>query len=119
MVNLRGQLGEEAAADYLQAQGYVVVARNWRSRLGEIDIIARDGKTLAFIEVKTRSRQRGKFGTPLDAITPDKVRRLSWLAIDFSARYNLNVPIRLDVVTVAGQGELELIKGIEPVDINR
>ena len=117
MVNLRGQLGEEMAADYLQERGYVIVARNWRSRFGEVDIIARDGQTLAFIEVKTRGRKKGYFGTPLDAITPDKVRRLSRLAMDFGAQHNIDVPLRLDVVAISSNEEPELIRGIEPVDI--
>lgn len=118
MVNRFGQPGEDRATVFLQERGYRVITRNWRSRFGELDIVAWDGPTLVCIEVKTRSRTQGQFGTPQDALTPDKVRRLSWLAAAFMARYRLRAPVRLDVVTVVGDGAPRLIRGIEPVDIN-
>jgi len=92
-----GRDGEQAAAGFLRARGMHVVARNWRCRHGEIDIIARDGATLVFCEVKTR---RGtQFGGPLAAVTDQKVARIRRLA----ALWLLETgghrgPIRLDVV---------------------
>jgi putative endonuclease len=73
-----GRFGEDVAARHLVAAGLTVVARNWRCREGEVDIIAVEGDVLVVCEVKTR---RGVgFGTPLDAITPAKAARLRRLA---------------------------------------
>ena len=74
-----GRSGEDAAADYLSAHGLSVVARTWRCRGGEIDIVARDGHTLVFCEVKTR-RGLG-YGQPLEAITAAKVAKLREVAL--------------------------------------
>ena len=69
-----GAWGESVAATHLEANGYRIIARNWRSRIGEIDIVAQHGEALAFVEVKTR---RGRsHGTPEDAITSRKARKL-------------------------------------------
>ena len=69
-----GRYGEEVAAEHLVAAGLTIVARNWRCREGEVDIVALDGDVLVMCEVKTR---RGVgFGTPLDAVTPAKAARL-------------------------------------------
>ncbi|AKM85037.1 TPA: hypothetical protein DHW58_02240 [Patescibacteria group bacterium] len=119
MTNISGQWGEAKAAEYLRGLGYEIKLMNWRSRFGEVDIVAQEGGTVVFVEVKTRQRYRGMFGTPLDAITPDKVRRLSRLAADFSAQYKLSLPIRLDVVAVTANDTPRLIRGVEPIDINR
>jgi putative endonuclease len=82
-----GRRGEDIAADYLISRGYRIIDRNWRCRVGEIDIIAREDapgrSTIVFCEVKTRSGLG--FGGPFDAITQAKARRLrqlvgSWLA---------------------------------------
>lgn len=118
MANLRGQLGEDIAVDYLTRRGYAILARNWRSRFGEVDIIAQDGSTLVLVEVKTRRRKQGRFGTPLEAINQDKVRRLSRLAAGLVSQYRFRGPVRLDVVAVAGNQLPELIRGIEPIDIS-
>ena len=92
-----GRDGEEAAADFLRARGLHVVARNWRCRYGEIDIIAREGATLVFCEVKTR---RGmQFGGPLAAVTGHKVARMRRLAaLWLMETGGHRGPIRLDVV---------------------
>ena|SRR3989344_3177487 len=118
MANRHGQWGEDRAAAWLTARGYRIVARNWRSRFGELDIVAWDGPTLVCVEVKARSHAQGRFGTPQDALTPNKLRRLSFLAADFMARARVRAPLRLDVVTVAGDLTPRLIRGVEPVDIN-
>ena len=78
-----GARGEQLAADWYTARGYQVVARNWRCREGELDlVVARDGE-LVFCEVKSRSSDR--FGTPAEAVTPAKQRRLRVLAARFLA----------------------------------
>jgi putative endonuclease len=112
-----GELGEQLAAEHLARRGYRIVERNYRTRWGELDIVACDGSTLAFCEVKTR-RAGFRAGTPFDAIHPRKraqVRRMvrSWLA-DRPERPS--VPgIRCDAigVTVDRAGELIAIEHLE------
>ena len=69
-----GKWGEDIAEKYLKKKGYLIMERNFRCRLGEIDIIALDGKTLVFIEVKTRMSQ--KYGLPCEAINHEKLRHI-------------------------------------------
>ena len=99
-----GKRGEELACRELRRQGYAIVARRYRTRYGEIDIVAMDGGVLVFVEVKARSSER--FGTPLAAVTPAKQRRLTRMALDYLARSRTTgVPCRFDVVSVAvGEG---------------
>ncbi|KZE23025.1 hypothetical protein AVW13_05445 [Brevibacterium casei] len=73
-----GRTGEDLAVARLEAEGMVVLDRNVRCREGEIDIIARDGATIVFVEVKTRRTMRQ--GSPLEAITPVKLRRIRMLS---------------------------------------
>jgi putative endonuclease len=94
-----GRAGERLAADYLEQQGLVVLARNWRCPSGELDIVATDGRTVVFCEVKTRSGV--DYGAPLDAVSQHKVRRLRDLARAWLQEYQLDgCPIRFDVVSV-------------------
>ena len=73
-----GDRGEKLAADYLRSRGYDIIESNFRCREGEIDIVARKGETLVFVEVRTR---RGRdFGTPEESISPLKQQRLVSLA---------------------------------------
>jgi putative endonuclease len=76
-----GRLGEEQAAAYLEAAGYEIITRNWRCERGEIDIVAREGSTLVFVEVK--ARRSGRFGTPSDAVDLRKQERLRSLAMRY------------------------------------
>lgn len=108
-----GELGEERALKFLQEQGYRVVARNYRFPGGEIDIIARDGETLAFIEVKMRSDER--FAPAEEALTPWKRERLIRTARHYIARYRPGVDLRFDVVMIVG-GEVRLYKGAFEVE---
>ena len=99
-----GQSGEDAAASLLQARGYRILARNFRCRWGEIDIIAEEGGYLVFVEVKTRSG-RG-FGAPAEAVDPKKRQRLRRVAERYlycrgpRGRGGEPPPCRFDVVTV-------------------
>ncbi|MBI5379773.1 MAG: YraN family protein [Nitrospirae bacterium] len=101
-----GRRGEDRAAQYLRRRGYRILARNWRCRLGEIDLIALDGNTLVFVEVKTR---RGEtFGPPELAVTPRKQRQLTKAALSFIMSRKLgHLPGRFDVVAIrqTAQGE--------------
>lgn len=76
-----GQRGEEQAAQYLRAQGYRLLARNWRKREGELDIVAMDGDTLVFVEVKTRRTVR--YGVAEESVDERKQARLAQLAQRF------------------------------------
>jgi putative endonuclease len=95
-----GQTGEAAAVQFLRRRGLVVLARNLRSRLGEIDLLARDGATLVFVEVKAR---RGESGDPPAAGVDGRKRaRLVRLALGYLAARRLGEPpCRFDVVAVS------------------
>lgn len=94
-----GRFGEDLAAARLIDDGLRVLARNWRCATGEIDIVARDGDCLVICEVKTRRSKR--YGTPLEAVGPRKLRRLRELALHWLDSQEIYVPeIRFDVVSV-------------------
>ncbi len=94
-----GAKGEEIAVRYLQRQGYRILERNYRIKLGEIDIIAEQGADLVFIEVKTRSDTL--FGSPFDSVTVPKQRQLSKVALAYISKCGChNRPARFDVVGV-------------------
>ena len=108
-----GPKGEELAAGYLQQQGYVILERNYRAKPGEIDIIARDGDTLCFVEVKTRKTL--EFGTGLEAITTLKKRKLCQAALLYlTQNRRVDAKSRFDVVSIllseGGRHEVELVK---------
>ena len=93
-----GAWGESVAAHHLEAKGYQVVARNWRCRHGEIDLVARTGSEWVFVEVKTR---RGReMGSPEEALTPYKSKKLMQLAQIYLAEHDLDVDWRIDLVAV-------------------
>jgi putative endonuclease len=94
-----GKVGEDLACAELERRGYAVLARRYRRRGGEIDIIARDGSTIVFVEVKAREGRQ--FGDGVDAITAIKRRRIAQLALDYLARHHLiDRPCRFDVVSI-------------------
>jgi putative endonuclease len=94
-----GRLGEDLACAELARRGYAILARRYRTRYGEIDIIARSAGVLVFVEVK--ARQGGRFGTPADAVTAQKQQRLTAMAQDYLARHGLlEARCRFDVVAV-------------------
>jgi putative endonuclease len=104
---LLGDRGERAAARYLRRRGLRVLARGYRTRYGEIDLIARDGDTLVFVEVKARRR-----GVPAEAVTAEKQRRITLAALHFLRKHGLlEVRCRFDVVAIVwpdGRGEPEI-----------
>jgi len=110
-----GRYGEDLAVHYLESQGLVVMARNWRCPLGELDVIAREGSRLVICEVKTR--RSDAYGTPFEAVSPRKVRRLRRLAIRWLEEQQIHVPdIRFDVIGIvqplAGGPTLQHLRGI-------
>lgn len=109
-----GRAGERAAADLLTASGLRIVDRNWRCRHGELDLVAREGATWVFVEVKTRRGRR--FGHPLESITATKLRRLRTLATLWMQVHDVRGPMRLDAVAVDAPHDLpmrlEHVRGI-------
>jgi putative endonuclease len=93
-----GRRGEELAARHLVANGYEIVARNWRCEVGEVDLVVRDGECLAFVEVRTR---RGRsMGSPEESITAAKQARLVALGEAYVQAQEWDGDWRIDVVAV-------------------
>lgn len=102
-----GIRGENIAASYLQKKGLRIVERNYRCRLGEIDIIARDGGCLVFVEVRTKSTRA--FGLPQESITATKVRKLRRLAQYYLVQRSMGeLNVRFDVVAVNCVGNMQI-----------
>jgi putative endonuclease len=105
-----GKTGEDLACRELEGRGYAIIARRYRRRRGELDIVARDGSTLVFVEVKTR--QSRDFGDAAEAVNWFKRRTMVQLAMEYMARHRLtNEPCRFDVVAIhleAGQPVVEV-----------
>ncbi|MDZ4178910.1 MAG: YraN family protein [Coriobacteriia bacterium] len=94
-----GQRGEDAASAYLERVGMSIVERNWRDKAGEIDVVALDGETLVFVEVKTR--RSASAGTPEESVSPTKQKRLTRLARIYVDRAGLTeCEIRFDVIAI-------------------
>lgn len=94
-----GRLGEDEAARVLKRQGYRVIERNYRSSAGEIDIIAMEGDTIVFVEVKTRGG--GAFGEGKEGVTLIKQRRIISAAFNYLAMKGVEgAPVRFDVVSI-------------------
>jgi putative endonuclease len=94
-----GKHGEDLACGELERRGYAIIARRYRRRGGELDIIARDGGTLVFVEVKARDSHA--FGAAAEAVTRLKRRTITELALDYMMRNHLSdCPCRFDVVSI-------------------
>ena len=94
-----GKIGEDLACRELERRGYAIVARRYRLRGGELDIVARDGPTIVFVEVKARAGRR--FGGAVDAVTGLKRHRMVQLALDYLTRHRLTeCSCRFDVVSI-------------------
>jgi putative endonuclease len=96
MNRLLGERGERLAARHLKRQGMRILLRRYRSEQGEIDLIARDGDTLVFVEVKARRK-----GSPVETVTLEKQRRLTNVSFQFLRKYQLlEVRSRYDIVAI-------------------
>jgi putative endonuclease len=107
-----GADGEAIAAQWYEDHGYEILERNWRRREGEIDLIVRTGRTVAFCEVKTRSSDR--FGTGAESVVEAKQRRIRrlaarWLSEITPASGRDRVDVRFDVVSITA-GQVEVIQ---------
>ena len=109
---LLGRSGEDSAARYLKKNKYRILERNYRNRLGEIDIIAEDAGVIVFIEVKTRSG--AGFGSPKEALTQKKQRNISMVALSWLKTHNkFGKHARFDVVSIVNVNNeltIELVK---------
>ncbi len=115
MLNKRQRFGQESesiAARYLKKKGYKILEQNYRNKLGEIDIIARDKGTLVFVEVKARKSSR--FGSPKWAVTSKKQRKISMVALYYLKATNQSrIKARFDVVAISSSKtnpRIEIIK---------
>ena len=108
-----GRRGEDLACAELEKRGYVILERRFRTRCGELDIVARDAGVLVFVEVKARSGSN--FGTPLESVTWKKRQRLSQMAVAYLCHKRLGqVACRFDVISVnerRGAPTIELVRG--------
>lgn len=110
-----GAYGEQVAVRHLEDAGYAVLARNWRCRAGELDVVATRDGVVVFVEVKTR--RSSAFGPPALAVTPLKAARIRLLAGEWLAAtgFGSSVPVRFDVVSilrpVAGPAVVEHVEG--------
>lgn len=115
MLNSRQKFGEKSesiAVNYLKKQGYKIIEQNYRTKLGEIDIIAKEKGTITFIEVK--SRKSKNFGNPKWAVTPKKQRKISMVALQYlKTTMQSNAKARFDVVSIISSPDnpsIEIVK---------
>lgn len=106
-----GKLGEELAFDYLTGKGYEILERNWRNVHKEIDIIAKEGKFLVIVEVKTR--QTDEYGEPDVAVTRKKQRMLIAAANAYITRKGLDMETRFDIISIVFRDGEPVIEHIE------
>ncbi|QOS99662.1 YraN family protein [Brevibacterium sp. JNUCC-42] len=99
-----GQIGEEKASNYLKSLGYRIIGRNVRLSQGEIDIVAMEGKTVVFVEVRSRTGSREvipKYGNPVESITLRKQQKLRQLALAYLQSHNQSYDaFRIDAIAV-------------------
>ncbi|MPZ43429.1 MAG: YraN family protein [Betaproteobacteria bacterium] len=107
-MNERGRETERQAAEFLQGQGMRIVARNWRCRFGEIDLVARDGSTLVFVEVRARASRA--FGGAAESIDYAKRRKLVAAANLYLAARKLDAACRFDAVLIEADGHMRWVR---------
>lgn len=93
-----GKIGETMVADFLRSKGYIIIAENYHSRFGEIDIIAENREYILFIEVKTR--HKGSMVSAADAVNKSKQKKLVLTAYDFLSKIRMKIKYRFDVAEV-------------------
>ena len=104
-----GDAGEDRAVQILSESGYQIVERNFRTRYGEVDVIARDGKTLVFVEVK--AKRDDFFGAPAEMITKAKLKKIKKTAAGYIEENEYAGPWRIDAVVIKGT-QAEIIRNI-------
>lgn len=109
--NQLGAKGELLATHLLRKKGYSILAQNWRSGKNELDIVAKTGETLAFVEVKTRSTDF--FGDPIEAVSPSKQKRIIQAANDYLEQHQLNLEARFDIISIVSNSKETHVEHIE------
>lgn len=104
----RGKQAEQLAHDYLVSQGLLSVARNFRCRYGELDLIMRDGQTLVIVEV--RYRKNNVYGGALESITRTKQQRIIITTALYLSQYNIDCPVRFDVIAITANNQLQWLQ---------
>ena len=103
------KIGESLASEHLKARGCKILVQNYRAKRGEIDLIVQDGEFIVFVEVKTRRSLQ--FGLPQEAVTIQKQRQISKIALAYLQAQNLlDAPCRFDVIAIHLSPQLELLK---------
>ncbi len=110
-MNSLGKKGEEIALGFFRKKGYRIVERNYRTPFGEIDLIARDGEVLVFIEVKTRADIA--FGRPFEAVDRRKREKMRKVSLSFMKKFRTEVPARFDVLSIDIENGRETIEHIK------
>lgn len=108
IARLRGQLAERAAEQFLRSAGLTVVDRNFRKPFGEIDLVARSGNALVFVEVRKRSHR--SFADGAESIDRRKLQRLRRTAAAYLQQYRWNGPVRFDVVVLDADNRVEWLQ---------
>lgn len=109
--NELGKFGEELAVEFLQKNGYDILETNWIFQKAEIDIIAQKDKTLAVVEVKTRSST--DFGLPQDFVKPSKIKLLVKAINEYIVSNDLETTVRFDIIAINKEGNTYKIEHIE------
>ncbi|MCM8804856.1 MAG: YraN family protein [Candidatus Omnitrophica bacterium] len=98
-----GKIGEEKAIKFLKNNGYEIIERNYKTKIGEIDIIARKKREIIFIEVKTRSSDN--FGMPEEAVNEKKLKKIEKVGNIYLKRKKLDLPYRFEVLSIIKEGK--------------
>lgn len=109
-MNTLGKEGEEAAIGFLRKNGYRIIEKNYKTVFGEIDIIAKDGDVIVFIEVKTRADR--SFGHPFEAVHPRKREKIRKVALCFLKKMRKEPPARFDVLSITSENSKMKIEHI-------
>ncbi|MBN1258655.1 YraN family protein [Candidatus Peregrinibacteria bacterium] len=116
----KGQKGEDWAARFLEQNGYRILARNYRKRQGEIDIIANDPSTGETVFVEVKMRKGKNFGYPEEAVTPAKIRKLASTALHYLMEKQKEDTLwRIDIIAIEMEDETPEIKHLKNVTQNQ
>lgn len=105
---ISGKRAEDKASDYLINKGLVLIARNFRCKVGELDLIMKDGETLVIVEV--RYRKSDEYGSALESVTATKQAKIIAATHYYLSNSNTDRPVRFDVVAISGPGKINWIK---------
>ncbi|MDI6800965.1 MAG: YraN family protein [Thermodesulfovibrionales bacterium] len=105
-----GSKGEDIAADFLKGKGCNVLHRNYKTPMGEADIVAKDKNTIVFVEVKARSSEA--FGQPFEAVTYRKQEKIKKVALYYMKHNKIEAPVRFDVISIISKNGIDEVNHI-------